>query len=66
LHKKVIKLVPMFKTMLEVFSDDPQALDLFIAQVSTYMCLDLSLYSRASISAGICIKLGKTRRFGVP
>ena len=56
----------MFKSMLEAFTDDPLALDLFITQVSAYMCLGLSFYPRASISAGICIKLGKTRRFGIP
>ena len=45
LHKKVTKLVPTFKTMLEAFSRDPKALHLFIAQISEYMYLDLSFYS---------------------
>ena len=58
--------MPTFKSTLEAFSDDPQALDSFITQVSVYMRLDLSFYPWASISAGICIKLGKTRRYGVP
>ena len=68
LHKKVIKLRLTFKSMLEVFSDDLQALDSFITQMSAYMHLDLSqqFYPWASISASKCIKLSKTRRYGIP
>jgi hypothetical protein len=39
LHQKVIKLVPMFKSILEACTDDPMALDSFITQVSAYMRL---------------------------
>ncbi len=58
--------MPTFKSTLEAFSDDPQALDSFITQVSAYMCLDLSFYPWASISASICIKRSKARRFSIP
>jgi hypothetical protein len=65
LHQKVIELVPTFKSTLEAFSDDPKALDLFIAQVSAYMHLNLPFYSGATTSACKLSKRGKTRRFSI-